>query len=79
MSSGNAYDDGGGDLYRRYQNYIFDNIEDSGDPLILLLARTPVASAYRAGNKFKDYTSKRHILLATFLHRLGLRGTSRWR
>jgi len=69
------------------QNYIYDQLQASGDPLITLLARTPVHADYKQlvyikrtfkhNTLSKDYISFQHVYLFTLLHKLGLRGGSR--
>jgi hypothetical protein len=60
------------------QNYIFDQLTARGDALITLLASTPVSTLLAPGANRIEYTSPKHIELGVFLHKLGLRGVSRW-
>lgn len=69
----------------RLQNYIFDQVGSSADPLIVMLARTPIHAQYATMMKAQKqglcqiqwnqkYMSPEHLRLFVLLHRLGLRG-----
>lgn len=77
------------DLYTkarvRQQNYIYDQLADSNDPLMQFIAATPIhtqymtlAKAHRQGivtmHWSGAYMSHHHLALFVLLHRLGLRG-----
>lgn len=72
----------------RMHNYVYDQVQGSGDPLITRIAQVPIHTEYvrlfREGNLPSSvqvgrlqpipYTSIHHMNLLLLLHRLGLRG-----
>ena len=67
------------DQWDHIKYYIYDKYGPGMDSLMAKIGRYPIRSDYRLGQPMPydntiNYTSAHHVVLATFLHRLGLRG-----